>query len=174
MVKGNISFRKVTVAEGLSTHSALQIIDKSLGLIGQIPGGIREGELLPETYFYSFNDTKSFIVKRMQNAMKKAIDDLWEKRDPSIPVKTKEQALILASIVEKETGIASERPKVASVFINRLRKGMKLQSDPTIIYSFTMGNKKLERVIRVKDIQNNSNFNTYHIFYIQNRRFSIR
>lgn len=164
MVKGNISFRKVTVAEGLSTHSALQIIDKSLGLIGQIPGGIREGELLPETYFYSFNDTKSFIVKRMQNAMKKAIDDLWEKRDPSIPVKTKEQALILASIVEKETGIASERPKVASVFINRLRKGMKLQSDPTIIYSFTMGNKKLERVIRVKDIQNNSNFNTYHIF----------
>jgi UPF0755 protein len=84
----------------------------------------------------------------MQDAIKKTIDDLWEKRDPSIPIRNKEQALILASIVEKETGIASERPKVASVFINRLRKGMKLQSDPTIIYSFAFGNKKLERTIR--------------------------
>ena len=98
------------------------------------------------------------------HAMRKAIDELWETRDPTIPVKTKEQALVLASIVEKETGIAFERPKVASVFINRLRKGMKLQSDPTIIYSFTFGDKNLERPIRVSDIQNNSQFNTYHIF----------
>ena len=96
--------------------------------------------------------------------MRKTIDDLWEKRDPSIPVKTKEQAIILASIVEKETGIAEERPKVASVFINRLKKGMKLQSDPTIIYSFTFGDKKLERPIKTKDIQNNSPFNTYHVY----------
>lgn len=164
MVRGNISFRKITIAEGLSTHSTLQIVDKSLGLIGQIPEGIKEGELLPETYFYSYNDTKTATVRRMQKAMKKTIDELWEKRDLSIPLKTKEQALILASIVEKETGINQERPKVASVFINRLRKGMKLQSDPTIIYSFAFGNKKLERTIRTKDIQNNSNYNTYHIF----------
>lgn len=164
MVRGNIAFRKVTIAEGLSTHSSLEIIDKSSGLIGQIPEDIKEGSLLPETYFYSYNDTKAGIVKRMQNAMKKTIDELWEKRDPTIPVKTKEQALVLASIVEKETGIQSERPKVASVFVNRLRKGMKLQSDPTIIYSFTFGNKSLERPIRVSDIQNNSPYNTYHVY----------
>ncbi len=164
MVRGNIFFRKVTIAEGLSTNSALKIIDKANGLIGQNPEKLREGSLLPETYFYSYNDTKSGMIKRMQDAMHKALDELWEKRDPSIPVKTKEQALVLASIVEKETSIESERPKVASVFINRLRKGMKLQSDPTIIYSFTFGDKSLERPIRVSDIQNDSAFNTYHIY----------
>ena len=164
MIHGYISFRKVTVAEGLSTNSALRTIDRAEGLIGQLPARIREGSLLPETYFYSYNDTKQGMVKRMQDAMEKTIDDLWEKRDQAIPVKTKEQALTLASIVEKETGIESERPKVASVFVNRLRKGMKLQSDPTIIYSFTFGDKKLERPIRIRDIQNNSPFNTYHVF----------
>ncbi|OFW81159.1 MAG: hypothetical protein A3D15_02575 [Alphaproteobacteria bacterium RIFCSPHIGHO2_02_FULL_40_34] len=164
MIRGNIFFRKATIAEGLSTHSALAIIDASAGLIGQLPEKIPEGSLLPETYFYSYNDTKAGMVKRMQDAMKKTIDELWETRDQSIPVKTKEQAIILASIVEKETSIADERTKVASVFVNRLHKGMKLQSDPTIIYSFTFGDKKLERIIRVSDIQNNSPFNTYHIY----------
>lgn len=164
MVRGNVFFRKVTIAEGLSSHSAMAIIDNAPGLIGQLPENIKEGSLLPETYFYSYNDTKAGMVKRMQDAMKKTVDELWEKRDMSIPVKTKEQALILASIVEKETGIEAERPKVASVFVNRLRKHMKLQSDPTIIYSFTFGDKKLERPIRVSDIQNNSTYNTYHIF----------
>lgn len=164
MVKGYVSFRKVTIAEGLSTVSAVRIIDKANGLIGQIPESVKEGSLLPETYFYSYNDTKLATVRRMQLAMKKTIDDLWEKRDPSTPLKTKEQAIILASIVEKETGIAEERPKIASVFVNRLRKGMKLQSDPTIIYSFTFGDKKLERPIKTRDIQNNSPFNTYHVY----------
>jgi UPF0755 protein len=164
MVRGYVSFRKVTVAEGLSTVTALRIVDRASGLIGQLPDKVREGSLLPETYFYSYNDTKLATIKRMQEAMKKTVDDLWEKRDPAIPVKTKEQAIVLASIVEKETGIAEERPKVASVFINRLKKGMKLQSDPTIIYSFTFGDKKLERPIKTKDIQNNSPFNTYHVY----------
>ena len=164
MVRGNVFFRKITIAEGLSTHSALATIEKAPGLIGQLPDHIKEGTLLPETYFYSYNDTKTGMVKRMQDAMKKTLDELWEKRDLSIPVKTKEQALVLASIVEKETGIEAERPKVASVFVNRLRKRMKLQSDPTIIYSFTFGDKKLERPIRVSDIQNNSSFNTYNIY----------
>ena len=164
MLRGYISFRKVTVAEGLSADSALKIIDKSQGLIGQVPEHVKEGSLLPETYFYSYNDTKASIIKRMQSSMQKNIDELWEKRDMSIPLKTKEQALVLASIVEKETGIASERPMVASVFVNRLRKGMKLQSDPTIIYSFTFGDKSLEHKIRTSDIQNNSPYNTYHIF----------
>ncbi len=164
LIRGNIFFRKVTIAEGLSTDSAIKIIENSLGLIGQVPTDLKEGSLLPETYFYSYNDTKASIAKRMQESMKKHIDELWEKRDLTIPVQSKEQAIILASIVEKETGIPSERPKVASVFINRLKKGMKLQSDPTIIYSFTFGNKSLERPIKVSDIQNKSPYNTYHIF----------
>lgn len=164
MIRGNIFFRKATIAEGLSTHSALAIIEQSVGLIGKVPEGVKEGTLLPETYFYSYNDSKSGLIKRMQDAMMRTINGMWEQRDPAIPVRTKEQAIILASIVEKETGIESERAKVASVFINRLRKGMKLQSDPTIIYSFTSGNKSLERSIRISDIQNNSPFNTYHIY----------
>jgi UPF0755 protein len=164
MIRGNIAFRKITIAEGLSTDSALKILHESSGLIGQNPEIVKEGSLLPETYFYSYNDTKAGMIKRMQDSMRKTIDELWETRDHTIPVKTKEQALILASIVEKETGIASERAQVASVFVNRLRKGMKLQSDPTIIYSFTFGNKKLERTIRMSDIQNRSPFNTYHIY----------
>ena len=164
MIRGNIFFRKITIAEGLSSHSALNIIASSNGLIGNPPEKIREGSLLPETYFYSYNDTKQGMVQRMQFSMAKAIDELWEKRDKSIPIRTKEEAIILASIVEKETSINSERGTVASVFTNRLRKGIKLQSDPTIIYSFTFGDKKLERQIRVSDIQNNSKFNTYHIY----------
>ncbi len=164
MVRGNIFFRKVTAAEGLTSNSILKIIDNSPGLIGQLPEKVKEGSLLPETYFYSYNDTKASIVKRMQDSMDKHLNELWEKRDLSTPLKTKEQALILASIVEKETGIASERPLVASVFTNRLKKGMKLQSDPTIIYSFSMGNKSLERPIRLSDIRNNSIYNTYNVY----------
>jgi UPF0755 protein len=163
-IRGYIFFHKFTVAEGLSSKSALAILNNSPGLIGEAPNAIAEGSILPETYFYSFNDSKSAMLKRMQFAMQKTIDQLWEMRDPTIPLKTKEQAIILASIVEKETGLAEERPKVASVFINRLRKGIKLQSDPTIIYSFTFGDKKLERPIRASDIRNNSPFNTYSIY----------
>ena len=164
MLHGYIYFRKITVSEGLSTNSAIRIISRAPGLAGNLPDNLREGVLLPETYFYSFNDTKSSVIKRMQDSMSKHLNELWEKRDLNIPVKTKEQALILASIVEKETGIAEERPKVASVFTNRLRKSMKLQSDPTVIYSYAFGDKKLERPIRVSDLNNKSPFNTYYIF----------
>jgi UPF0755 protein len=164
MIRGNIFFRKITIAEGLSSHSVMQIIANAPGLIGNPPEKLLEGSILPETYFYSYNDTRVGIVQRMKYSMQKSINELWENRDKSIPIATKEQAIILASIVEKETGLKSEVGNVASVFINRLKKGMKLQSDPTIIYSFAFGNKSLERSIRVSDIQNNSIFNTYNIY----------
>ena len=163
MIHGNIFFRKLTIAEGLSVHSALTIIDRAPGLIGKVPENVKEGTLLPETYFYSYNDTKSGLIKRMKESMTRNLDILWEERDKSIPVKTKEQAVILASIVERETSLEVERGKVASVFVNRLRKGMKLQSDPTIIYSFTFGDTSLEHPIRMSDIRNKSPYNTYHI-----------
>lgn len=164
MIHGYIFFRKVTIAEGFSSHTATLIIARANGLTGDTPPKIAEGSILPETYFYSFNDTKAATVKRMQDAMTKTIDELWEKRNRDIPVKTKEQAIILASIIEKETGLASERPLVASVFTNRLRRGMKLQSDPTIIYSYAKGNRALERPIRMSDIRNSSSYNTYYIY----------
>ncbi len=168
MVKGYNSFRKLTIAEGLSNSSIFDIIEHAPGLIGDIDvnwkNSLKEGALMPETYFYSYNDSKMATLRRMQFAMSKAIDELWLKRDPSIPVKTKEEAIILASIVERETGLESERPKVASVFTNRLQKNIKLQSDPTVIYSFTHGNKNLERPIRMSDLKNTSQFNTYNIY----------
>lgn len=164
MVQGNIVFRKITVAEGLSTHSILELFEEYDGLVGEIPKDIKEGELLPETYFYSYNDSKSAVLTRMRESMTKNLDDLWENRDKSIPVKTKQEALILASIVEKETGVDHERPHVAAVFLNRLRKGMKLQSDPTIIYSYAFGDKSLEREIRMSDIRNHSPYNTYFTY----------
>ena len=164
MVKGYVSFRKVTIAEGLTNNSVLKIINQSQGLIGELPETVLEGSLLPETYFYSYNDSKMTTLKRMQVGMQKTIDELWEKRDTSVPLKSKFEAIILASIVEREAGSPSERGKVASVFINRLKKGMKLQSDPTIIYSYTLGNKDLERPIRRSDINNDSKYNTYHVY----------
>lgn len=164
MVKGYVFFRKVTLFEGISVNSAIKIVEKSPGLIGDVPASVPEGSLLPETYFYSYNDTKASTIRRMQSSMQKTMDELWEKRDPSIPIRNKAEAIILASIVEKETGLASERGMVASVFLNRLKKGMKLQSDPTIIYSFTLGNKALERPIRKSDINNNSRYNTYNVY----------
>lgn len=165
MISGYTYFRKITIAEGLSTKSALAIINENDNLIGKLPNKIiEEGSLLPETYFYSSNDSKVSMIERMQASMTKAIDELWAARDLRIPVRTKKDAIILASIVEKETGAAEERPQVASVFTNRLRRYMKLQSDPTVIYSYAFGDKSLERPIRMSDLQNNSPYNTYHIY----------
>ena len=165
MHEGYVFFRRFTIAEGLSAHSALKIINSTEGLVGDAIETIEEGSILPETYYYSYNDKKIDAIKRMQNAMIKAIDELWEKRDKSNNIiKSKKEAIILASIVERETSLESERKTIASVFLNRLKIGMKLQSDPTIIYSFTFGDTSLERSIGYKDIRNKSEFNTYHIY----------
>lgn len=165
MYEGYIFFRRFTITEGLSSHSASQIINSTEGLSGKNVKHIPEGSVLPETYYYSRGNKKSITVKRMQNAMIKAVDELWEQRDKNNKIiRNKKDAIILASIIEKETSLESERKTVASVFLNRLRIGMKLQSDPTIIYSFTYGDKSLERKITYKDIRNGSEFNTYHIY----------
>lgn len=164
MVDGNVFFRKLMLYAGSSVHTARDIIDNTPGLTGELPKNIAEGTLLPETYFYSYNDSKMSVFERAQKAMTKKLDELWQRRDLSIPISTKEEAVILASIVEKESGVESEKPIIASVFYNRIRKGMKLQSDPTIIYSYAFGDRKLERPITKSDIHNKSKFNTYNIF----------
>jgi len=164
LLNGNIYYRKLTFAEGMSTHTILQIIDQAEGLNGELPKDIKEGRLLPETYLYTKGDSKTDVVNRMQKAMNETLNTLWESRDKSTPIKTKEQALTLASIVEKETGVPNERGLVASVFINRLTTRMKLQSDPTVVYSFAKGNIQLEREIRQSDLKNKSPYNTYYIY----------
>lgn len=166
LLEGRVYYRRITFAEGLTTHTILKMIENEKSLVGEIPEGIKEGELLPETYMYTYGDTKESVVNRMQNAMKSAIDGLWESRDEKVDnlINSKEEAVILASIVEKETGIGGERGLVASVFYNRLRLRMRLQSDPTVVYAFTKGDKSLEREIRVSDLRAKNEYSTYHIY----------
>ena len=161
---GKVYYRKLTIAEGLSNDSIFKIIDSTPGLTGDMPTNeITEGTLLPETYLYTYGDTKKSIISRMQKAMIDFFNEEWDKRAPDLPFNTKQEALSLASIVEKETGIPEERGMVASVFVNRLKKGMRLQSDPTVVYAFTKGNKDLEREIRRSDLARVSEYNTYII-----------
>ncbi len=161
LIKGKIFYHKITFAEGLSTKSIIDKINSNDVLEGDDILEEKEGVLMPNTYFFVRGETKQGLLNRMKNDMRKAVDDLWEKRYENIPIKTKEEALILASIVEKETGLAEERFLVASVFINRLKKRMRLQTDPTIIYSFAFGDVSKERDIYKSDLKRESPYNTY-------------
>ena len=121
----------------------------------------REGTLLPETYKFPRGTTREQVLQRMQQTQKRVLAEIWERRNPEIPVKTPEQLVTLASIIEKETGKADERSRVAAVFVNRLRQKMKLQSDPTIIYGLVGGKGTLGRPIKRSEIQQPSPYNTY-------------
>jgi UPF0755 protein len=165
--KGETYKRKFTIAEGLTSYTILEklktVPDVDVTAI-EIPA---EGSLLPDTYQYEKNETVTSIVARMQSAQKKLIDLEWPNRDKDLPFSTIEQALTLASIVEKETGVAEERKRIAGVFINRLRQGMPLQTDPTVIYALTNGQPKndgqgpLGRRLLLKDLEIDSPYNTY-------------
>lgn len=156
---GDVYVRKVTIAEGLTSHDAAVIINAADMMTGvAIPPP--DGSILPETYTYQRGTGRQTLVEQMQAAMTKTIDTLWEKRAANLPFKTKEEAIALASIVEKETGVMAERARIAGVFVNRLRLGMRLQSDPTVIYAITKGKAKIERVLYVH-LDVDSPFNTY-------------
>lgn len=152
--------RRLVVPEGATVADVETILKASFGLdmTGyQIPA---EGSLLPETYFYERGDTAKSVIDRMQSAMGEALDDLWMSRAVNLPVSDHHEALVLASIVEKETGVASERPVVAAVFTNRLRKGMRLQSDPTVIYGISQG-RPLGRLLTRADLRADTPYNSY-------------
>jgi len=151
-----------TAAEGLTSAMIVRSLDSVSTLVDDDPAIPAEGTLLPETYLTPRGMTQSQLLQKMALAQTQLLDEAWEKRDPTIPVKTKEEAIILASVVEKETGIGMERGMVAGVFTNRLRKGMKLQSDPTIIYGITQG-EPLGRRIRRSEIDRRTDWNTYQI-----------
>jgi len=161
--RGETVQRKVTIAEGLTSFEAVQRLNAAEKLVGEITDIPPEGSLAPETYFYQRGEDRAAVVGRMQAAQAAALDELWQARAPDLPLDSKEEALILASIVEKETGVSSERGRVAAVFINRLRKGMRLQTDPTVIYGITLGKSVLGRGLRRSELKAETPYNTYVI-----------
>jgi len=152
----------VTLPEGRSSAQAVEILMRQPVLVGEITEVPEEGSLWPETYEVTRGETRQAVIARMQRMAQQKMDALWPTRGPNSVVRTPKEALILASIVEKETGIASERPQVAAAFSNRIRLGMRLESDPTIIYGITKG-KPLGRPIRLSEIRAETPWNTYVI-----------
>lgn len=160
--------RKLTVPEGLTSYQIVQMLKENPYLQGEIATIPAEGTLLPETYNFQRNDTRAAVLARMTEAMEKMQTALWATRDTAaVPLKTVTEAITLASIVEKETGVAAERPRIAGVFYNRLAKGMPLQSDPTTIYALTGGRGSIQEVMGRQltraDWALENPYNTYHV-----------
>ncbi len=158
---GKVYLRKVTFPEGLTSTEIAKILHKENFLSKDEFAAPDEGSILPETYAYMRGDSPEKIIKQAQKAMQNVLEQAWQERDQNLPLQSKEELLILASIVEKETGIGMERAQVASVFVNRLRLGMLLQTDPTVIYALTNGKEDLNRPLTRKDLSIDSPYNTY-------------
>jgi UPF0755 protein len=160
--EGKTLLYKLTVAEGLTTAMIIDLVKKHPDLKGDVTYLPEEGALLPETYLFERATTRDDLLRRMAADHNKVLNELWATRAANLPIATKYEAVILASIVEKETGKADERPRVAGIFVNRLRKGMRLESDPTIIYGITRG-YPLGRGIRKSELEAKTPYNTYAI-----------
>lgn len=160
---GKTIARRITVIEGQTVAEVFRTLEQAEALSGDLPEKPPEGTLLPETYLYSRGDDKADLIKRMQDAMAEVLKNAWAERAGDLPFATPEEALIMASIVDRETGMAEERAKVAAVFVNRLRRGMRLQSDPTIIYGLTDGEGPLDRELTRQDWKLDHPYNTYRI-----------
>ena len=161
ITEGKVIQHAVTVPEGLTSEQIVARLLENDGLAGQIKEIPREGTLLPETYRFTRGMTREQIIQRMQQAHRRVLQEVWERRMQDLPVKTPEQLVTLASIVEKETGRPDERTRVAAVFVNRLKSRMRLQSDPTIIYGLTGGKGSLGRPILKSEIEQPTPYNTY-------------
>jgi UPF0755 protein len=161
LVEGKGIQHALTIPEGWTSEMIVQRLAQDEVLIGETPAVPREGSLLPDTYKYQRGTTRAQLLARMEAEQKEALEQVWKNRNPSLPLKSPAELVVLASIVEKETGKADERPRVASVFVNRLQKNMRLQSDPTVIYGIVGGKGKLDRPILKSDLEQQTPFNTY-------------
>jgi UPF0755 protein len=161
LVAHKIVEHRITIAEGLTSDAAVALLQADTVLTGPVLV-VPEGSLLPETYLFERGTTRAELLARMHQAQEKALAELWPKRKEGLPFMGQEDALKLASIVEKETAIASERPRIAAVFINRLKNGMKLESDPTIIYGLTKG-ALLGHPLRQSELRTPNPYSTYQI-----------
>jgi len=153
----------VTIPEGFTSWQVVERMNKDDNLEGEIVAVPTEGTLMPDTYVYERGDDRAKILEIMKVVQERELAEIWESRNPDIPIQTPEDLVILASIVEKETGIAEERPEVAAVFINRLNRGMRLQTDPTVIYGITLGKGSLGRGLKRSEIEAETPYNTYVI-----------
>ena len=155
----------VTLPEGLTVRQIFNKLQADPVLEGELPSALpAEGSLRPDTYKFTRGTKRTEIVQQMAGAQEKLVDQIWQKRDPNLTLANKQEFVTLASIVEKETGLADERAHVASVFLNRIGKGMRLQSDPTIIYGLFGGDgKPSDRPIFQSDLKKETAYNTYII-----------
>ncbi len=163
IIEGKVVQHAFTIAEGLTSDQIVQRLTENEVLSGNIRDIPREGTLLPETYRFTFGTTREQMIQRMRQAQQRAVQEIWDRRSADLPIRTAEQLVTLASIIEKETGKPEERTRVAAVFVNRLRQKMKLQSDPTIIYGLVGGKGSLGRPIQRNEIDQPTPYNTYII-----------
>jgi UPF0755 protein len=161
--QGQTVVHSLTVPEGLTSAQTVALVAAAEALSGEIGAVPGEGSLLPETYHFKRDDERAALLGRMAEAMDRTLAALWAARAKDLPLKTPDEALVLASMIERETGVAGERPLVASVFVNRLRRGMRLQSDPTVVYGITGGQAPLGRALTRQDLQAPTAYNTYTI-----------
>ena len=161
LAAGRTMIRHVTIPEGLTSKEVVTLLKEKTGLSGTINSIPLEGTLLPETYYYSFGDSRLEILNRMQKQFKSKMKDLWSKRNLNIPLKTSYEAVVLASIIEKETAVREERFLISSVFTNRLYRKMRLQSDPTVTYG--VPDKEPNQPITRTDLRRKTAHNTYVI-----------
>lgn len=159
---GNTVKRRLTIAEGLTAQQVMRLLTSTGGLEGAITGAPPlDGSLLPETYFFSYGDNRDALIRRMQAAMDKALSQIWTTRRDGLAISTPQEALVLASLIEKETAKPEERARISAVFHNRLRRRMRLQTDPTVVYAIAGGAGALDRPLTRDDLAYPSPYNTY-------------
>jgi UPF0755 protein len=175
MADGEALQHAITFPEGITIRAAMKIIEESDVLTGDLPETPPEGSILPDTYHVQRGMTRAALLQLMRDAHDEAVAELWAGRAPNLPLRTPEELVNLASIVERETGVAAERPMVAGVFINRLRRPMRLETDPTIIYGVCLrypdrcadgrlvNAQGQRRTIRQSEIALDTGYNTYRI-----------
>ncbi len=163
LVSGKQVLHAITIPEGLTSEQIVERLRNSDVLVGDITDVPKEGSMLPETYKVARDAVRVDVIKKMQDAQKRAVDQIWSRRASGLPLRSPYELVTLASIVEKETGKADERPRVASVFVNRLRNRMRLQSDPTIVYGLAGGKGSLGRGITRAELEKPTPYNTYLI-----------
>jgi UPF0755 protein len=163
LISGKQVLHAITIPEGLTSEQIVERLRESDIVVGDITDVPKEGSLLPETYKVARDAVRADIIKLMQDAQRRAVDQIWSRRASGLPLRSPYELVTLASIVEKETGKADERPRVASVFVNRLRNRMRLQSDPTIVYGLAGGKGSLGRAITRAELEKPTPYNTYLI-----------
>ena len=162
LASGKTVQHRLTIPEGLSSAQIIALVRAAPALTGEVGQTPPEGALMPDTYIYSYGDTRAALLARMERAMARAVATAWAERRPDLPLASPQQLVTLASLVEHEAKRPADRALIAAVFINRLRLGMRLQSDPTVIYALSDGGtKKLDRPLSRADLETASPYNTY-------------